>query len=142
MDSRSGSHPVYTSEYHFVWVTTYRDKVLTGNGALRVRELGQQTCELFESKLLQGVVRKVHGHLLVSAPPHMAPSAIMRRLKGRTSRQLCEACPRLNKRSWGRPGGARGSVCAPVGPRTNERGQDYWAHPVAPDRPDNFRTES
>jgi putative transposase len=47
--------------------------VLTGDVALRVREMVRQTCELFEIKILQGVVSKDHVHILVSAPPHMAP---------------------------------------------------------------------
>ena len=34
MDYRYGSHTVYNIEYHFVWVTKYRDKVLTGDVAL------------------------------------------------------------------------------------------------------------
>ena len=84
MDYRYGSHTVYNIEYHFVWVTKYRYKVLTGDVALRVREMVRQTCELFEIKILQGVVSKDHVHILVSAPSHMAPSEIMRRLKGRT----------------------------------------------------------
>lgn len=29
MDYRYGSHTVYQIEYHFVWVTKYRYKVLT-----------------------------------------------------------------------------------------------------------------
>jgi putative transposase len=37
MDYRYGSHTVYNLEYHFVWVTKYRYKVLTGDVALRVR---------------------------------------------------------------------------------------------------------
>jgi REP element-mobilizing transposase RayT len=45
MDYRYGSHAVYNIEYHFVWVTKYRYKVLTGDVALRVRELVRQTCE-------------------------------------------------------------------------------------------------
>jgi len=39
MDYRYGSHTVDNIEYHFVWVTQYRYKVLTGDVALRVREL-------------------------------------------------------------------------------------------------------
>ena len=74
MDYRYGSHTVYNIAYHFVWVTKYRDKVLTGDVALRVRELVRQTCEIFEIKILKGVVSKDHVHILVSAPPHMAPS--------------------------------------------------------------------
>ena len=70
MDYRYGSHTVYNIEYHFVWVTKYRYKVLTGDVALWVREMVRQTCQLFEIKILQGVVSKDHVHILVSAPPH------------------------------------------------------------------------
>jgi putative transposase len=39
MDYRYGSHTVYQIQCHFVWVMRYRDKVLTGDLADRVREL-------------------------------------------------------------------------------------------------------
>ena len=39
MDYRHGSHTVFQIEYHFVWVTKYRYKVLTGEVADRVRAL-------------------------------------------------------------------------------------------------------
>jgi putative transposase len=120
MAYRYGSPTVYNIEYHFVWGTKYRYTVLTGDVALRVRERVRQTCALFESKSLPGVVSKAHGHILVSAPPHMAPSEIMRRIKGRPSRKLCEAFPRLKKRYWGRPFWARGYCCATVGQMTEE----------------------
>ena len=142
MDYRYGSHTVYNIEYHFVWVTKYRYKVLTGDVALRVREMVRQTCELFEIKILQGVVSKDHVHILVSAPPHMAPSEIMRRIKGRTSSKLFEEFPMLKKRYWGRHCWARGYFCATVGQMTDEMVQEYLAHHFEPDRPDNFRTES
>ena len=48
MDYRSGSHTVYQIEYHFVWVTKYRYKVLSGELAEQVRELVRETCEAFE----------------------------------------------------------------------------------------------
>ena len=121
---------------------TYRYKGLTGDVALRVRELVRQTCALFESKILQGVVSKDHVPMLVSAPPHMAPSDIMHRLKGRTSRKLCEEFPMLTKRYWGRLFWARGYFWATVGQMTDEMVQEYVAHHFEPDRPDNFRTES
>ena len=73
MDYRYGSHTVYNIEYHFVWVTKYRYKVLIGDVALRVRELVRQSCEAFEIRILSGVVSKDHVHVFVSAPPTMAP---------------------------------------------------------------------
>jgi putative transposase len=54
MEYRYGSHTVYRIESHFVWVTKYRYKVLSGDVAVRVRELVRQTCDLFEIQILQG----------------------------------------------------------------------------------------
>jgi putative transposase len=76
MDYRYGSHTVFQIEYHFVWVTKYRYKVLSGEVAVRVRELVRQTCEAFEIRIVRGVVSADHVHILVSAPPEMAPSEI------------------------------------------------------------------
>jgi putative transposase len=69
MDYRYGSHTVFQIEYHFVWVTKYRYKVLTGEVAERMRELVRQTCEAFEIRIVRGVVSKDHVHILVSSPP-------------------------------------------------------------------------
>ena len=102
MDYRYGSHTVYNIEYHFVWVTKYRYQVLQGDISLRVRELVRQTCEAFEIKILSGVVSKDHVHIVVSAPPNMAPSEIMRKVKGRSARKLFEEFPELKKRYWGK----------------------------------------
>ncbi|OTA20112.1 transposase [Xenorhabdus beddingii] len=60
MDYRYGSHTVFQIEYHFVWVTKYRYKVLTGEVALRVRELVRQTCEAFEIRMIVKAVLKCH----------------------------------------------------------------------------------
>ena len=82
MEYRYGSHTVFNIEYHFVWVTKYRYQVLKGDVALRVRDLVRQTCEAFEIRIIKGVVSKDHVHIFVSAPTTMAPSEIMRRIKG------------------------------------------------------------
>ena len=63
MKYRYGSHTAYDIKYYFVWVTKYRYQVL------------------------KGVVSKDHVHILVSAPPTMAPSEIIRRIKGRASKR-------------------------------------------------------
>ena len=102
MDYRTGSHTKYKIEYHFVWVTKYRYQVLKGDIAERTRELVRQTCANFEIEIIRGVVSKdhVHVHVLVSAPPTISPSDIMRRVKGRTSAKLFEEFPHIKKRYW------------------------------------------
>ena len=63
MKYRYGSHTIYNIEYHFVWVTKYRYKVLIGEIGVRVRDLVRQSCEAFEIKILKGVVSKDHIHI-------------------------------------------------------------------------------
>ena len=141
MEYRYGSHTVYKIEYHFVWVTKYRYKVLHGDVGQRVRELVRQTCEAFEIRILKGVVSKDHVHILVSAPPELAPSEIMRRIKGRTSSKLFEEFPALKKRYWGQHFWARGYFCATVGEVSEEMIQEYLEHHFEPDPAKDFQVE-
>jgi len=123
-------------------VAKYRYKVLTEDVALRVRELVRQTCESFEIRIIKGAVSKDHVHIFVSAPPTMAPSEIMRRIKGRTSSKLLEEFPHLRKRFWGRHFWARGYFCASSGQVTDEMIKTYLEHHFEPKKDDDFRTES
>jgi len=50
----------------------------------------------------------------------MAPSEIMRRIKGNTAGRLFEEFPHLKKKYWGRHFWARGYFCATVGQMTEE----------------------
>ncbi len=141
MDYRYGSHTVYTIEYHFVWVTKYRYKVLVGEIGIRVRDLVRQFCEANEIQILKGVVSKDHVHILVSAPPHIAPSDIMRRIKGRSSSKLFDEFPHIKKRYWGRHFWARGYFCATVGQMTEEMIKEYLDHHFEPKKDDGFQIE-
>ena len=71
-------------------VTKYRYKVMKRGLAERLRELVRQTCESFEIRIIGGVVSKDHVHILVSAPPNLAPSEIMGRRKSQASSDLFE----------------------------------------------------
>ncbi len=142
MEYRYGSHTVFNIEYHFVWVTKYRYQVLKGDVAQRVKELVRQTCEAFEIRIISGVVSKDHVHIFVSAPPNMAPSEIMRRIKGRSATKLFEEFPMLKKRYWGRHFWARGFFCVTSGQVTDEMIKNYLEHHFEPKPDDNFRTDS
>jgi len=141
MDYRYGSHTIYKIEYHFVWVTKYRYKLLEGEIGLRVRDLVRQTCEAFEIEILRGVVSKDHVHILVSAPPNIAPSEIMRRIKGRSSSKLFNDFPHIKKHYWGRHFWARGYFCATVGEMTEEMIKEYLDHHFEPRKNDDFKVE-
>ncbi len=136
MEYRYGSHTVFKIQYYFVFVTKYRYPILKGDEGLEVRELIRQTCTAFEIEILKGVVSKDHVHLLVSAPPNMARSEIMRRVKGRSSSKLFEKFPELKRRYW-----ARGYFCVTSGELTEEMIKEYLEHHFEPKGDDNFRTE-
>jgi len=141
MKYRNGSHTKYKIEYHFVWVTKYRYRVLTGDIGHRVRELARQTCEYLEIEILRGVVSQDHVHLLVSAPPNLSPSEIMRRIKGRTSTKLFQEYPHLKKRYWGQHFWARGYFCVTAGELTKEMIKEYLEHHFERKPNDNFEVE-
>ena len=128
MEYRQGSHIKHKIEYHFVWVTKYRYRILQGDLPLRVRELVRQTCARFEIQILRGVVSKDHVHILVSAPPTISPSDIMRRVKGRVSRKIFSKFPHVKKRYWGKHFWARGYFFVTSGELTKEMVQKYLDH--------------
>ena len=142
MKYRQGSHTKYKIEYHFVWVAKYRYQVLVGDVGLRVRELIRQTCEHFEIEILRGVVSKDHVHLLVlSAPPTLSPSEMMKRIKGRTSTKLFQEFLHLKKRYWGQHFWARGYFCVTAGELTKEMINEYLQHHFEKNSDDNFEVE-
>lgn len=69
---------------------------------------------------MRGAISANHEHMLVSAPPHLAPAKLLKHVKGRSSRRLQQEYPHLRKRSKGRHLWARGYFCGTVG-EVNER---------------------
>jgi len=111
---RKGAHTVYDIQYHFVWVTKYRYKVLGGEVAVRTREILRQVSMSRDLKILRGHVSSDHIHMLVSCPPGLSPAKIAQYLKGVSSRKLQDEFPHLKKRYWGQHLWARGYFCASV----------------------------
>ncbi len=98
-----------------VWITKYRYKVLRGEVAERARDLLREICAAREVRILRGAVSPDHIHMLVVAPPQLAPAKLVQFLKGRSSRMLQRDFPHLRKRYWGQHLWARGYFCATVG---------------------------
>ena len=119
------SHAVYDIQYHIVWTTKYRYKVLQGKIAERLRELLKQGCEARGMKIIRGSVGKDHVHMLISCPPTLAPCQIMQYLKGRSSKMLQEEFVELKKRYWGQHLWAVGYFCRTVGAATEEMIKQY-----------------
>ena len=117
---RKGSHTVYLCHYHFVFIPKYRKPVLRGDIGRRLRELIRDICKALEVDIVQGHIRPDHVHLLLSAPPNLAPSRVMQAIKGKTSHRLMRDFRSLNKEFWGRHLWARGYFVATSGNVTDE----------------------
>ena len=123
--NRKGSHTVYDIEYHVVWTTKYRYKIIHGKIAERLRELLRQGCQANGITVVRGSIGKDHVHMLLSCPPTIAPSKIMQLLKGRSSRLLQEEFEELRKHYWGQHLWAVGYFCRTVGAVTEEMIKEY-----------------
>src|SRR5436309_14061884 len=101
-ETRRSAHAVYSLHYHFVFITKYRKPVLRGEIGTEVRDLIREICRSNDIEILEGHVRPDHVHLLLSAPPHLAPSRVMQAIKGKTSHHLLQDYRRLRMAFWGR----------------------------------------
>jgi putative transposase len=122
---RHGAHAVYDIKYHLIWITKYRYKVLRGRVAERARDVIREICDAREVVIIRGAVSPDHIHMLVSAPPQLAPSKLVQYIKGRSSRRLQEEFEDLRKRYWGQHLWARGYFCATVGAVDEETIKKY-----------------
>ena len=117
---RRAAHTVYALHYHFVCITKYRKPVLRGDIGTDVRDLIREICRTLDVEILQGHVRPDHVHLLLSVPPHLAPSRVMQRIKGKTSHHLLQDRRKLRAEFWGRHLWARGYFVCTSGNVTDE----------------------
>ena len=122
---RRGGHTQYDIQYHIVWTTKYRYKILTDKIAERIRELIRQGCEARGIKIIKGSVSKDHIHVLVSCPPSISVSKMVQYLKGRSSKIIQEEFPVLRKRYWGQHMWGIGYFCRSVGTITDEIIKEY-----------------
>ena len=87
---RRSSYVQYDLQYHLVWTTKYRYKVLNGKIAERARELIRQSCKSMDIKIIKGAISKDHVHVLISCPPSISISKIVQQIKGKSSRVLLQ----------------------------------------------------
>jgi putative transposase len=127
-DYRRAAHTVFELHYHFVFTTKYRKPVLRGEVGTRFRDLTKEICRTHDIEILKGHVRPDHVHLLLSVPPHIAPSRVMKLIKGKTSHHLLVDYRRLNKEFWGRHLWARGYFVCSSGNVTDEVIRQYLEH--------------
>ena len=122
---RKSSHVQYDLQYHLVWTTKYRYKVLNGKIAERTRELIRKSCKSMDITIIKGAISKDHVHILISCPPSISISKIVQQIKGKSSRVLLQEYKDLKRRYWGQHLWASGYFCRSVGVITDKIIMEY-----------------
>ena len=98
---RHGRTCVFNINYHIVWSTKYRRKVLNIDIKRRLKEIlidvGKQ--KGFEIAEIE-VGTKDHVHVFVSAIPKISISYIAKMMKGISGRLLLKEFPEISKELW------------------------------------------
>jgi putative transposase len=122
---RRGAPTKSDLKVHLVWIPQYRKAILTGEVALRGRDLLRQMAAEHELEIVSGKVARDHVHLLLSYRPHQDVSQMVQWLKGISSRVLLQQFPHLRKKFWGRHLWARGYLAVSSGTITDEMIREY-----------------
>jgi len=109
-------HVVYKCDYHIVWISKYRFRIMTGV----VKELIEQGIKLlyeWKNCEIEGMnVQEDHIHLIVSIPPRVSVSEYMGIIKGKLAIKLFKSYPQLKKKPyWGNHFWARGYFVNAIG---------------------------
>ena len=92
---------VYFLQYHLVWCTKYRKKVLTDGLDTECREMLQKLAEEYRFQILTMEVMPDHIHLLVDCKPQFFISDMIKIMKGNLARQMFLVHPELKQKLWG-----------------------------------------
>jgi putative transposase len=120
-----GAHTKTDLKIHLIWIPKYRKRVLTGQVAIRARDILRMIAMEHELDIITGKVSSDHLHMFISYRPTINISKIMQWLKGISSRILLSEFSHLRKQYWGRHLWARVYLAVSSGNITDEMIQQY-----------------
>ncbi len=100
-DLTYGRGYVYSIQYHIVWCTKYRRRVLTGSVEQHLKEHLMALAEDYDFTITAMEIMPDHIHMLVDCKPQFFPSDMVKILKGNTARWLFMQHPELKQNLWG-----------------------------------------
>ena len=99
------AHTVYKTQYHIVWITRYRRKILvTGIKSYLKIKLQEIRKYYPDWEYIEIGIKKDHVHLYMVIPPKYAVSKVVETIKKNTSRSLSIKFAFLKKVYWDRKG--------------------------------------
>lgn len=112
------AHAVYKTQYHILWVTRYRRKILVRGIEAYFKKSLKEVREFYPDWYIEQIgVDADHVHLHVIIPPKYAVSKVVEVMKSVTSKRLREKFPHFLKKVYWDDGGiwARGFFVSTVG---------------------------
>lgn len=100
-DLSYGRGYVYSLQYHLVWCTKYRKKVLKDGIDVECKEMLEGLAQEYKFRILAMEVMPDHVHLLVDCRPQFYISDMIKIMKGNLARQMFLSHPELKKELWG-----------------------------------------
>ena len=116
----------YQANYHLIWATKYRRKVLVGSVEVRLVEVLKTIANQSGFQLLTA---RVHGgdhvHVFVSAPPKVCIPVIVCVLKCNSAKMLFNEFPLIRKQLWGGHLWSEGYAVRTAGVVTSAKIEEY-----------------
>ena len=100
-DLTYGRGYVYSIQYHIVWCTKYRRKVLVNGIDQELKDYLTQIAEEYQFSIIALEVMPDHVHMMVDCRPQFCPSDMIKIIKGNTARWLFIEHPELKSKLWG-----------------------------------------
>ena len=95
------SHNVSVLVYHFVCPAKYRRVVFDEQVDETIKDVCAEIELRYDVWFLEIGTDKDHVHFLVQAVPKLAPSQIIRMIKGITAKEVFAKCPQVKQKLWG-----------------------------------------
>ena len=101
METRYSGHGVYRTEYHIVWITKYRRRILNpGVKGYLAKILPNILGMMPGCEILKCNIQIDHIHLVMVIPPKYAVSKVIGRIKGMTASEIRKKFTWLKKVYW------------------------------------------
>lgn len=101
MEKCLSGHTVYKTQYHIVWNTKYRHRILEDGVRIYLGRLLPKILETMPGcKLREYSIQPDHVHILMVIPPKYTVSKVVGRMKGWTSSKIKERFSALRTVYW------------------------------------------
>lgn len=106
MQFSAGAHCVYNLKAHLIVVAAYRREAISSRILQRLIEIFSEVCQSEQAQLLEYSGERDHVHLLISYPPKLYLSELIRKLKATSSLKVRQEFDReirhllWSKRFW------------------------------------------